>query len=62
MIYRCSGTDSEKLNWFKIINIAGEQLKQQELKNAVYSGSWVTDAKRYLVKQDAQHIKSLAIM
>ena len=50
MIYRCSGTDSEKLNWFKIINIAGEQLKQQELKNAVYSGSWVTDAKRYFSK------------
>ena len=47
MIYVCSGTDSEKLEWFKIINIAGEELSNQELRNAVYAGSWVTDAKRY---------------
>ena len=50
MIYLCSGTDSEKLDWFKIINIAGEKLTDQELRNAVYSGSWVTDAKRYFSK------------
>jgi uncharacterized protein with ParB-like and HNH nuclease domain len=24
MVYLCSGTDSEKLEWFKTINIAGE--------------------------------------
>src|SRR5690606_3797578 len=24
-IYQCSGTDSEKLEWFKTINIAGEK-------------------------------------
>ncbi|MGI9559295.1 MAG: HNH endonuclease family protein [Thermodesulfobacteriota bacterium] len=46
-VYLCSGTDSEKLEWFKTINIAGEKLTDQELRNAVYSGSWVTDAKRY---------------
>lgn len=50
MVYFCSGTDSEKLEWFKIINIAGEKLTDQELRNAVYSGSWVTDAKRYFSK------------
>jgi hypothetical protein len=49
-IYLCSGTDSEKLEWFKIINIAGEVLMAQELRNAVYSGPWVTDAKRYFSK------------
>lgn len=49
-IYFCSGTDSEKLEWFKIINIAGERLTDQELRNAVYSGSWVSDAKRYFSK------------
>jgi len=38
MIYVCSGTDSEKLEWFKTINIAGEKLTNQELRNAVYSG------------------------
>lgn len=47
MVYLCSGTDSEKLEWFKIINIAGEKLTDQELRNAVYAGPWVTDAKRY---------------
>jgi len=50
MIYLCSGTDSERLDWFKTINIAGEKLTDQELRNAVYSGSWVTDAKRYFSK------------
>ncbi len=50
MVYFCSGTDSEKLDWFRTINIAGEELSDQELRNAVYSGSWVTDAKRYFSK------------
>ncbi len=50
MIYLCSGTDSEKLEWFKTINIAGEELTEQELRNAVYAGAWVSDAKRYFSK------------
>jgi hypothetical protein len=50
MVYLCSGTDSEKLDWFRTINIAGEKLTNQELRNAVYSGSWVSDAKRYFSK------------
>ncbi|MCZ2357681.1 MAG: DUF262 domain-containing protein [Bacteroidia bacterium] len=50
MVYVCSGTESEKLEWFKTINIAGEKLTDQELRNAVYSGSWVSDAKRYFSK------------
>lgn len=49
-IYVCSGTDSEKLEWFRIINIAGEQLTNQELNNAVYAGPFVADAKRYFSK------------
>ena len=49
-VYQCSGTDSERLDWFRTINIAGEKLTDQELRNAVYSGSWVTDAKRYFSK------------
>lgn len=55
-IYLCSGTDSEKLDWFEIINIAGENLTPQELKNAVYSGSWVSDAKRYFSKNNRPRI------
>ena len=51
MIYFCEGSDSEKLEWFETINIAGEKLEKQELRNAVYSGSWVTDAKRYFSRR-----------
>lgn len=50
MVYFCEGTDQERLDWFQTINIAGEELTKQELLNAVYSGSWVTDAKRYFSK------------
>ncbi len=52
MVYVCSGSDSEKLEWFKTINIAGEKLTEQELRNAVYSGTWVSDAKRYFSKNN----------
>lgn len=50
MVYFCEGTEKEKLKWFETINIAGKQLTKQELRNAVYSGSWVSDAKRYFSK------------
>lgn len=50
MIYICNGNDKEKLDWFKIINIAGEPLKEQELRNAIYTGEWLSDAKRYFSK------------
>ena len=46
-VYFCEGTDSEKLEWFKTINIAGEELTEQELLNAVYAGPWTADLKRY---------------
>ena len=49
-IYQCTGTNSEKLDWFETINIAGEKLTNQELKNAIYSGSWVSAAKKYFSK------------
>lgn len=52
MIYLCSGKNSEKLKWFETINIAGERLSSQELRNAVFSGSWITDAKRYFSKSN----------
>lgn len=50
MVYFCSGTDSERLGWFETINIAGEELTDQELRNAVYAGPWTADAKRYFSK------------
>jgi hypothetical protein len=45
MIYFCEGNDKEKLDWFKTINIAGKVHTEQELRNAVYTGSWLSDAK-----------------
>lgn len=51
-VYLCSGTDSERLDWFRTINIAGEKLTDQELRNAVYSGPWVSDAKRYFSRSN----------
>ena len=50
MIYLCTGNDKEKLDWFQTINIAGTQLKNQELRNAIYTGEWLSDAKRYFSK------------
>ena len=68
MVYLCSGTDSEKLKWFETINIAGERLTDQELRNAVYHGSWVTDAKKKFSKRDcaayeigSRYLKGIAI-
>ena len=49
-VYICEGTDSEKLDWFRIVNIAGAKLTDQELRNAVYAGPWLSDAKRYFSK------------
>ena len=50
MVYICEGTDREKLDWFRIINIAGEQLTAQELRNAIYTGEWLAEAKKRFSK------------
>ncbi|MER9776283.1 DUF262 domain-containing protein [Mesorhizobium sp. M0220] len=52
-VYVCDGADGEKLDWFKIINIAGEKLTDQELRNAIYTGPWLADAKRWFSKGGA---------
>lgn len=52
MVYICEGSDSEKLEWFRVVNIAGEKLTDQELRNSVYTGSWLSDAKRYFSKRN----------
>ena len=45
MIYFCDGTDKERIEWFEVINTAGEKLTPQELLNAVYTGPWLSDVK-----------------
>lgn len=49
-IYICDGKPSEILDWFKVINIAGLKLSEQEMRNVSYTGSWLADAKKYFSK------------
>lgn len=51
-VYVCEGPESEKLEWFKTINIAGKQLNEQEINNAIYAGPFVSDAKRHFSKKN----------
>ena len=45
LVYICEGEEQEIKEWFRTINIAGIPLNEQELLNAIYSGSFVTKAK-----------------
>ena len=46
-VYVCDGTEREKLDWFNIVNTGGVLLTKQELRNACYTGKWLTDAKKH---------------
>lgn len=50
-IYVCDGSDADKLDWFEVINIAGKPLSPQELRNAIYTGPWLADAKRWFSRR-----------
>ncbi len=56
-VYFCTGTDKEKLDWFRVINIAGERLLDQELLNAIYVGPFISDARRYFSKDGCAAFK-----
>ena len=45
LVYVCKGTESEIKEWFQTINITGVELSEQELRNAIYSGPFVTATK-----------------
>jgi hypothetical protein len=51
-VYVCEGEASEKLEWFRTINIAGKPLNEQEINNAIYAGPFVSDAKRHFSKNN----------
>ena len=57
MIYFCEGSETEKLGWFETVNIAGERLTKQELRNSVFCGDWLTHAKRYFSKTGCAAVK-----
>lgn len=50
LVYFCKGNERDKLKWFETINIAGEKLTKQELRNSIYTGPWLANAKRYFSK------------
>ena len=55
LAYICEGTESEIKEWFEIINIGGIKLNDQEKLNAIYSGSFVSAArKEFSNKEDAR--------
>ena len=56
-IYICEGTEEQKLAWFRVVNIAGKELTEQELRNVSYTGSWLADAKRYFSKTNCAGYK-----
>lgn len=55
-IYVCEGDDKEKLDWFEVINIAGVELTKQELRNAIFSCEWTTDAKKYFSRKRCEAV------
>jgi hypothetical protein len=57
-VYVCEGTDTERLEWFNVINIAGDKLTPQEILNANYTGTWLTDAKRWFSKSGAPAVQT----
>lgn len=52
IVYVCDGDKEERLKWFKRINTPSTPLTAQELRNALYPGKWLTDAKRYFSKKN----------
>lgn len=56
-IYICEGTERERLDWFEVVNTAGEQLNAQERRNAQYTGKWLYEAKRYFSKAGCAAMK-----
>ena len=55
LAYICEGTESEIKEWFEIINIGGIKLNDQEKYNAIYSGPFVSAARReFSNKEDSR--------
>ena len=55
LAYICEGTEAEIKEWFEIINIGGIRLNDQEKLNAIYSGPFVSAArKEFSNKEDSR--------
>ncbi len=49
-VYYCHGTESQRIDWFQIINIAGKPLNTQDILNAIYVGPWTSAAREKFSK------------
>jgi len=50
----CTGGKDELIKWFQTINTGAEALSDQELRNALYNGPWVTSAKYWFTRKGNQ--------
>ncbi len=60
-VYICDGSVSDKLAWFRTINIAGKQLTEQELLNAQYVGEWLTKAKYWFSRTNCSAQETIVV-
>ncbi len=56
-IYVCEGDESEIKQWFETINIVGMKLTEQEKRNAILSGNFVTAAKKVFSNSSNANMK-----
>ena len=61
LAYECEGTEPEIKDWFRTINIVGIPLNNQELLNAVYSGPFVTEARKEFSNSQNSHIQKWTV-
>ncbi len=57
LAYICEGKETEIKEWFEIINIGGIRLNEQEKLNAIYSGPFVSAARREFSNKDDSRIQ-----
>lgn len=57
LVYICEGTETEIKEWFEIINIGGIVLNDQEKLNAIYSGPFVSAARKEFSNKEDAHIQ-----
>lgn len=46
-VYEIRGKQSDVIRWFTVINQPNSPLTAQEIRNSVYTGTWLTSAKSY---------------
>ncbi len=57
LAYVCEGTETEIKEWFQIINIGGIRLNEQEKLNAVYSGPFVSEARKVFSNKENSNVQ-----